>query len=578
MNTFRKMKGIRKHVLVVEDELINRLMLGNILIHAEGEPYEVHYAENGKEALEALDRSDVSYSLILLDLMMPVMDGFSFLEAAKADERLKGIPVIVMTSEADAELRSIRNGAADFIRKPFDFPEVILARIERIIELSEDKGIIKSAERDALTGLYSKDFFYEYVRRIDGGETDRTADVLVLNIEHFRLINELYGRKEGDVVLQKVAGTIESFLSKVTGIACRAEGDTFFIYCDHQEDYGDLLRGIHEDMAQLSHSPKVRLRVGIYQLVDKGCIVETWFDRAKLASDMMRGDYTQMAGYYNQALHEKSIYHERLINDIDDAIKNRDLMVYYQPKYNIQGERPVLNSAEALIRWNHPQLGLISPGEFIPLFESNGLIQKLDNYVWREAGDQMRRWREEYGITIPVSVNVSRIDIYDPNLENKILQVLSDNELNPEDFMLEITESAYAENMDRLNAVINNIRALGFRIELDDFGSGYSSLNMLTMIQIDVLKMDMKFVRNMFKDSRAYRLVELVMDIAHFLGVPVVAEGVEEEDQLEALKKLDCEVIQGYYFSKPVPPEQFGVFIEKEKLLRSMEESSKKEG
>ena len=391
MDTFRKMKGIRKHVLIVDDELINRLILGNILIHADAETYEVHYAENGQEAFDILHKGEFHCSLVLLDLMMPILDGFQFLEKVKADEDLKGIPVIVMTSEADAEVRSIRQGAVDFIRKPFDFPEVILARIDRIIELSEDKGIIKSAEKDALTELYSKDFFYEYVRRIEKGEPERVADVLVLNIDHFRLINELYGRKEGDLVLQKVADTIRSFLTDVSGIGCRADADTFFIYCDHQEDYDLLLKGIHQNMAQLSHSPKVRLRVGIYQEVDKECVVETWFDRAKLAADSVRADYTQAAGYYTRTLYEKSIYHERLINDIDDAIKNKDLTLFYQPKYNVQGERPVLCSAEALIRWKHPQLGMISPGEFIPLFESNGLIQKLDNYVWKEAGEQVKR-------------------------------------------------------------------------------------------------------------------------------------------------------------------------------------------
>ena len=574
METYRKIKGIRKHVLIVDDELINRLILGNILLHADTEPYEVHYAENGQEALDFLNGGEFNCSLILLDLMMPVLDGFQFLEKIKADEELKGIPVIVMTSEKDAEVKSIRHGAVDFIRKPFDFPEVILARIDRIIELSEDKGIIKSAEKDVLTGLYSKDFFFEYVRRIEKGYPDRAADVLLLNIDHFRLINELHGRKEGDMVLKKVADLIRGFLAEVGGIGCRAEGDTFYVYCDHQEDYSHLLEGIHKNMAELFSSPKVRLRVGIYQMVDKEAIVENWFDRAKLAADTARKDYTQAAGYYNRTLYEKSIYHERLINDIDDAIKNKDLILFYQPKYNVKGNRPVLCSAEALVRWHHPELGMISPGDFIPLFESNGLIQKLDNYVWKEAGEQMKRWREQYGFSVPVSVNVSRIDIYDPNLENKILQILTDNELNPSEFMLEITESAYSDNVERLNAVINNLRTLGFRIELDDFGSGYSSLNMLTMVHIDVLKMDMKFVRNMLKDERSYRLVELIMDIAHFLGVPVVAEGVEEENQMEALKSLQCEVIQGYYFSKPVPAEQFGAFIEKEMLLRSLEESS----
>jgi EAL domain-containing protein (putative c-di-GMP-specific phosphodiesterase class I) len=272
-------------------------------------------------------------------------------------------------------------------------------------------------------------------------------------------------------------------------------------------------------------------------------------------------------------MQERSIYQQRMIEDIDDSIANHDFVVYFQPKFGIRGDEPRLRSAEALIRWKHPELGMISPGDFIPLFESNGLIQKLDNYVWREAAKQVRAWKDAYGISIPVSVNVSRIDICDPELEEKLVQIMADFTLSPDDLMLEITESAYADNARRLVEVIDHLRAMGYKIEMDDFGSGYSSLNMLTTISIDVLKMDMKFVRNMQKDEKSLKLVELILDIAEFLNVPVVAEGVEEESQLKLLKERGCELIQGYYFSKPVPPEEFEVFIREELEKRKEEES-----
>ena len=184
--------------------------------------------------------------------------------------------------------------------------------------------------------------------------------------------------------------------------------------------------------------------------------------------------------------------------------------------------------------------------------------------MWSEAAAQIRKWKEQFGITVPVSVNVSRIDILDPSLESKLDNILKENGLSPSEYMLEITESAYSENARRLIEVVENLRKKGFRIEMDDFGSGYSSLNMITSLPIDILKIDMSFIRNMEKDERNMKLVELVIDIAKFLNVPTVAEGVETDSQLNTLKQMGCGIIQGYYFSKPVPPEEFSKFIEKE--------------
>ena len=556
MERIKKSKGYLRKVLVVEDEEINRAILGEIL----KDSYEVLFAADGIEALDILNSHKDVISLVLLDLLMPRMDGHEFMERIREDEILKHIPVIVMTAEKDAEVKSIREGAADFITKPYDMPEVILARCERIIELSEDKTLISSTERDALTGLYSRDFFYEYVRQLEkiGSET---ADAVVLDIEHFHLINEMHGRYFGDLVLKTIAGILQGEFGSDRAIACRPESDTFYIYSSHNESYDDLLERLQSSVAKLSDSAVIRIRAGVYSDVDKSSDPEAWFDRAKTACDGIRSDYTRSISYYSKELYDESIYNEKLINEVDEAIERGDFKVYYQPKYNITGDTPVLSSAEALIRWIHPQLGMISPGAFVPLFERNGLVQKLDGYVWREAASQIRRWKEKFGVTVPVSVNVSRIDICDPELESRFNKILEQNGITTSELYLEITESAYADDARRLVDVVKNLRSQGFRIEMDDFGSGYSSLNMLTTIDIDVLKMDMKFVRNMLTDDKSLKMVDLVLDIAKFLGVPVVAEGVETKEQLDVLKGKGCEVIQGYYFSKPVPPEEFEQFI-----------------
>lgn len=559
MKKFMTAGGMKRRVLIVDDEMINRELLGAML----SQSYEISFAADGQEAMDALMQPDTDYSLILLDLMMPVMNGFEVIERCRADEALRQIPIIVMTSEKSAEVRSIRMGAADFITKPYDMPEVILARCERIIELSEGESIIRSTERDKVSGLYTRGYFFAYLKQMLP-RLDTQADAIVLNIDRFHLINELFGREEGDRVLSYCGELISEMLSSTHGIACRSESDTFFIFCERQEDYEHTAEQMQEKLAEFARSRSLRLRAGIYSCEMGSDEPEAWFSRAKAACDRIRGQYGSFTTRYNNELYERTVFHERLIGDIQDAIDGRQFVVYYQPKYRIQGDRPVLSSAEALIRWIHPELGFISPGEFIPLFEQNGLIRRVDHYVWREAAAQIGRWRDRFGRIIPVSVNVSRVDIFDPELENKLCAILDEFKLSPDDMMLEITESAYADNGDRLIEVVNSLRDRGFKIEMDDFGSGYSSLNMLTEIPIDVLKLDMKFIRRMLIDDKSLRLVELVMDIAGYLEVPVVAEGVEEEKQLNTLRNMGCDLVQGYYFSPPLPAQRFEELIKKE--------------
>ena len=554
----------KRRILIVDDESINREILGNMF----KDLYDIEYAVNGEQALAKLREFDGAFSLILLDLMMPVMSGQLVLFACKADPKLSGIPIIVMTQEGEAEVESIRAGADDFIKKPYNMPEVIRARCERIIDLYEKRNLIETAEIDPLTGLYSNDFFFEYIKQL-GQFHDGSMDAIVLDVENFHLINEIYGRDEGNRILQRMAQIITSELEASFGIACRCVADIFYIYLASVEDYTELTERIIVQMGTDSLSTaKIRLRIGINRNVNKEHNPEMWFDHAKLACDGLRGNYTKQVAYYDRELHHKTLYHARLIQDIDASIANHDFEVYFQPKYGIQGERYELRSAEALIRWIHPDLGMISPGDFIPLFEGNGLVQKIDRYVWEEAASKVAAWKKEFGITVPVSVNVSRIDIYDPDIEKRLLGILEKNGLTASDLLLEITESAYSDNAQRLIEVVNNLRAKGFRIEMDDFGSGYSSLNMLTSIPIDVLKMDMKFVRNMLKDDKSFMLCQLVMDISRFLDVPVVAEGVEEQEQVDKLKEMGCEIIQGYFFSKPLPSDEFKELIKKEKAAR----------
>ena len=557
MQTFLDANRKRK-ILAVDDEPINLAIIGEVLAH----DYEVAFAADGKEALELLSDREADYSLVLLDLMMPVMDGFEVIRRMKADDRLRKFPIIVMTSDKSAEVRSLRMGAADFITKPYDMPEVILARCEAIIELSEDRSIIRSTERDPLTGLYSKEYFFVYIRRFLT-QLAGSSDALVLNFDRFSLVNELFGREEGDRILKKTAELIDTTILQSHGIACRADGDIFYIYCKHREDYEQCVKEIQDTLNRETQVHTLHLRCGLYEPGSGDMIPESWFDRAKTACDNIRGRYSQSIGRYSRELYERFVYEEKLIADIDDAVEQRQLTVYYQPKFDIRGETPVLTSAEALVRWNHPELGFISPGDFIPIFENNGLIRKVDRFVWRESAAQIRRIKDAYRIDLPISVNVSRVNIFDPGLADVFIDIIREYDLQPQELILEITESAYTNDEKRFTEAVAALRSKGFRIGMDDFGTGYSSLGMLTAMPIDILKLDMSFIRNMLVDKKSLKLIDLIMDIARFLGVPVVAEGVEEERQYLQLKEMGCDIIQGYYFSPPLPADEFDRLIKK---------------
>ncbi|MBQ6961015.1 MAG: EAL domain-containing protein [Clostridia bacterium] len=549
-------------VLIVDDQEINRDMLGMIL----EDYYELIYACDGKEAVQKIEEYQDKLSLIMLDLIMPEMDGFQVLSHVHENQNLKRIPVIVLTAEKDAELRALQMGAADFITKPFDMHEIIRARVARIIELSDGRKLISAAEHDKLTMLYNRNFFFEYANRIHLYHPEWRMDAVVMNIERFHTVNELNGREFGDNVLRIIGNEIRAFLAETEGIASRIEADRFDIFCKAQDDYQALLDRFQRKVDGISENVSIRLRMGVMPWQED---VEPilLFDRARAACSMVRGEYKSHLMIYSEDLLMRELLNQRLLNDLRQAVQEKQFVVFYQAKYNIQCDPPRLSSAEALIRWKHPELGMVFPGDFIPLFEGNGQISIVDNYVWAEAARQIAAWRDKFGIVIPVSVNLSRADVFDPNLVQNLTALIEKNGLDYKNLKLEVTESAYTDNATQLLAVVGRLREIGFEIEMDDFGSGYSSLNMISAMPLDVLKMDMKFIKNIEHNAKDFRLVELVMDIAKYLKVPVVAEGVETENQLRLLKAADCDLVQGYYFSRPLPPEEFEKLIEREKEI-----------
>ena len=565
----------KRQILVADDEQINREILGEIL----KEDYEVLFAGNGKETLEMIRKYHDTLSLVLLDILMPVMSGLEVLETLKGDPVLSRIPVIVTTAEKETEVASLRLGAADFIPKPYPAIDVIHARVLRTIELSEDRDIILSTERDSLTGLYNKEYFYRYAMQLDQFHSDMEMDAVIVDVNHFHMINERYGRTYGNEVLRRIAEELRKMSGDADCIICRQEADTFLLYCPHREDYEELMNQVSIRVAGEDTSDnRIRLRVGLYSCVDKSIDIERRFDRAKMAADTVKGTFTKMIGVYDNSLHERLLYAEQLIEDFPSAIREKQFQVFYQPKFDVRPDTPVLTSAEALVRWMHPTLGMVSPGVFIPLFEENGLIQKLDHYVWQETARQIRDWKDRLHYSIPVSVNVSRIDMYDPGITDTLKSVTESFGLTGKDLLLEVTESAYTQESEQIIAMAEKLREMGFQIEMDDFGTGYSSLNMISNLPIDALKLDMQFIRNAFRDGGNTHMLEVIIGISDFLSVPVIAEGVETEEQLHALKELGCDIVQGYFFSKPVPASEFEPFIlqKKEADLAEQEKAGEK--
>lgn len=552
----------KRLVLIVDDEAINRELLNLVL----QDDFETIFAADGKTALETIREKHDVLSLILLDLLMPGMNGLDLIKILKNDQDLKDIPVIVLTADQEAEVTSLQLGASDFIPKPYPKKDVILTRVLRAIELYEDRDVIHHTERDPLTDLYNREYFYRYAQQFDQHHKDMEMDAILVDVHHFRMINERYGKAYGDDVLRRIGEKMREMVRDSGGIVCRREADTFLVYCPHREDYERILENASINLSGDNTSVnRIRLRMGVYANVDKSIDMERRFDRAKMAADTVRGNILKGYALYDNQLYESEIYAEHLLEDFPAALNDRQFTVYYQPKFDVHPDIPVLASAEALVRWQHPSLGLISPGVFIPLFEENGLIQQLDHYVWRMAAAQIKEWKERFCISVPVSVNVSRIDMYDPYLVETFQAILDEYDLSAGELLLEITESAYTQDSAQIISTVNRLRDIGFRIEMDDFGTGYSSLNMISSLPIDALKLDMRFIRNAFCDGRDTRLIEVIIDIADYLSVPVIAEGVETEEQLQALRAMGCDMVQGYYFSKPVPAGEYEIFIEQRK-------------
>ena len=547
-----------KTLLVVEDNALNREILVDILCSQ----YHVLEAENGQIALELLAEHKNQIALILLDMHMPVMDGITFLDHLRTDPDLSLIPVIVTTqsdTEAD-EIASLSHGAADFVPKPYR-PQIILQRVANLISLRENASLSNLLRYDPLTGLFTKEYFYQLARGEIEANPDLEYNIVVSNLENFKLYNDLYGVTEGDRLLKAVARIAVDALGPDV-IMARIRADRFVNLAVRTNRYcNEYFSGFNERLNQIHGMSHVSQKWGIYEIHDRSIPIAHMCDRAQLAADRVKGVYGQYYSVYDDVMRAQMIREQSIIDAMTQSLMDGEFQIYYQPKYALADDS--LSGAEALVRWVHPELGFLSPAEFIPLFEKNGFITQMDRYIWKRACQDLSRWQAQGLRPVPVSVNISRSDFYRMDLVKEFVELAAAYELDPSLLHLEVTESVYVENPQLIFATVRQLQKAGFCIEIDDFGAGYSSLSILGDSHVDVLKLDIKFVQNETAKPEDQSILPYVVSMARQLNMKVVAEGVETVAQRERLRSIGCDYGQGYFFSKPM------TLMSYEKLLAS---------
>ena len=553
----------KKRILVIEDDYIDRVVLSKIL----SVDYDVIEAENGLEALNILDKEHNSISLILLDIMMPVMNGFDFLRQMHSFKEYAIIPVIVTTlsdSKSD-ELEALANGATDFVYKPY-MPQVILHRINNLIQLRESAAIINQIRFDKLTGLFSREFFYQKVRELLRENPEEEYTMFSVNIENFKLLNDALGIEACDILLKQIAATIRLDVGD-DGI-CGRYGADRFLYIKRRVAEVDVREKKINNMHKYYHDNMNGLSIkwGIYEINDNSMPVDKMCDRAMMAVNSITGLYNTNFAVYDDLLRDRLV-REKTITDIaEQSLERGEFVPFYQPQYSLDDE--CLIGAEALVRWKHPQWGCISPADFIPIFERNGFIGRLDRYIWEQACKHLRKWIDKGYEDMRVSVNISRVDVYQFNILQYLQKLMKKYELEPGCLHLEITESAYSENPTQLSKTISELRQHGFVVEMDDFGSGYSSLNMLSHIHLDALKLDLNFISNETSKPFDVSILNDIISMAHRLDLHVIAEGVETREQLRRLRAVACDFVQGYFFAKPMPVENFDKLLAAQRIAK----------
>ena len=411
------------------------------------------------------------------------------------------------------------------------------------------------ASHDSLTGLLNRDQFYEEVHDMVNKYPDTTFYLICSNIKDFKFINEIFGMEKGNQVLIKQAKLMASNPSERT-ICARLMNDHFALCLPREEfDEKRVADSIEELQREFTgNSFHLHTYMGVYEIRDRDEAVRVMVDKANIAADTIKNDFDCCVAYYDGHLLEISIEQRRLLGEFEPALQKDEFAMYLQPQVNCDG---VAKGAEALVRWVHPSRGILTPYAFIDILENAGLIYKLDLYIWEKAAQKLAEWKEKGYGSYHISVNISTKDFYIIDIYETFTGLISKYDIPASKLHLEITETTLMTDFEKNMNIIHKLQDVGFRVEIDDFGSGYSSLNMLKDISADVLKIDMGFLRESENEVKGQDILESIITLASKIGMDVITEGVETKKQLDMLTMMGCHEFQGYYFSKPVPVSEF---------------------
>lgn len=439
--------------------------------------------------------------------------------------------------------------------------QIILALYQVKNSTNDVRKLNASEEIDSFTGLYTQRGFVVQAGEYCAERKNSDLCVIAMDVEHFRLFNKWYGRPEGDKLLKRISVFLLEMDRIFDTVSGYAGADNFFIIMDNQSvviDY--LMNGISEILSTFDGIEGFRMAFGACKMDMEKCDVRDCMDSAITAVERILGKYQEKICWFTKEMLSDIEHELQMSPEVERALSEREFTFYLQPKYSV-AEKKIVGS-EALVRWYHKKRGLISPSEFIPIIEKNGLVTRVDMYIWDMVCETIKKWMDKGLDIAPISVNVSRVDIDSVDVPEVFENLVSKYQIDRNYLQIEITESAFVEDTRSLKTVVQKLRAAGFVVLIDDFGSGYSSLNMLKDLQADVLKMDIKFFDlNNTNYEKGVDIIESVLNMSRKMKLSVIAEGVETEDQIQVIKNIGLNYVQGFYYYKPMSVDDYEKMI-----------------
>ncbi|MFP4454119.1 MAG: EAL domain-containing protein [Desulfobacterales bacterium] len=548
-------------ILVAEDVKSSRVALVRMLSKLGFS--EVYEASTGKQTLDRLENTRID--LVLLDVMMPEMDGYQVLKTMKTDVNLRQIPVIMITAvdAMESAVTCIKSGAEDYLTKPFN-PIMLRARIFASLEKKRLQDIEKEYLKmyDSATGLPNQRYFLQRLRE-KIYRSDRQSSlfaVLCVQIGKYRMIFESLGRKAANQYLENRAGQLKSLLPDDALLARTGEQTLAVLLFDLPSSAKgnataiSIYEALSSPVNLAGHEITGRVNVGVVYNKPPYKSAEIMFRHSSLAASRagLRGGFK----IFDDTLHQEAMRRLALEPDLHRALNNHQFLVYYQPIVYIGSGN--VAGYEALVRWIHPEKGMIMPDGFISIAEDTGLIIPLGNWILYEVCRQAAKWEKKAGKTnnFTISVNVSAHQFADPNFLSVLQGVLEKTGASSQHICLELTETSLIENAPRLTEILNELARINVRTSLDDFGKGYCSLNYLNQFPFDTLKIDKSFIHGIYETRRNQAIVGSIIELAHRLGMNVIAEGLEERREVDTVQKMGCEYGQGWFYSEPLPEKQ----------------------